>query len=120
MSSALLAPLARLSERPMPTIPDWELQRARARGYLADICATRKPSNDSAAREMRRAGGAGAAQGGVIRAGTGITNAAGQAFGATGTRLVGSIATGAGAIGRQGYGIARTAAYKLAALRGRA
>ena len=30
------------------------------------------------------------------------------------------MATGAGAMARQGYGAARTAAYKLAALRGRA
>jgi type IV secretion system protein VirB6 len=54
--------------------------------------------------------------GGAIRAGTGLPNAAGRAAGAaavTGARVAGSMA-------RQGYGAARAAAYKLAALRGRA
>jgi type IV secretion system protein VirB6 len=63
------------------------------------------------------------ANGGVIRAGVGLTYAAGQAVGAAGlagARFAGTMATGAGAIVRQGYGYARTAAYKLAALRGRA
>ena len=53
--------------------------------------------------------------GGVIRAGTGLSHATGQAATAsasTGARF-------AGAMARQGYGTARTAAYKLAALRGR-
>jgi type IV secretion system protein VirB6 len=54
--------------------------------------------------------------GGAIRAGAGLPNAAGRAAGAaavTGARSAGSMA-------RQGYGAARAAAYKLAALRGRA
>jgi type IV secretion system protein VirB6 len=61
--------------------------------------------------------------GGVIRAGTGLPHAAGQAVGAAGlagARFAGTMATGASAVVRQGYGYARTAAYKLAALRGRA
>jgi type IV secretion system protein VirB6 len=53
--------------------------------------------------------GAGAA-GGVVRANAGLPYAAGKATGAA----------GAGAVVRQGYGAVRTAAYKLAALRGRA
>lgn len=64
-----------------------------------------------------------AAAGGVIRAGTGIPHAAGRATGAAavaGARFAGTMATGAGAIVRQSYGVARTAAYRLAALRGRA
>ena len=63
------------------------------------------------------------ANGGVIRAGVGLPHAAGQAVGAAslaGARFAGTMATGAGAVVRQGYGYARTAAYKLAALRGRA
>ena len=66
--------------------------------------------------------GAGAA-GGVVRAGAGLPYAAGQATGAAATatgRAAGSMAAGAGAVVRQGYGAVRTAAYKLAALRGRA
>lgn len=74
-----------------------------------------------------RAAGAGgrsgaAAAGGVIRAGAGVANTAGQAVGAAGAlgaRATGAAASGAGAVGRQGYALARTAAYKLAALRGR-
>ena len=53
--------------------------------------------------------------GGVIRAGTGLSHVAGQATAAStsaGSRFAGSMA-------RQSYGVARTAAYKLAALRGR-
>ena len=64
-----------------------------------------------------------AAAGGVIRAGAGLPQAAGRAAGAAavaGTRFAGTMATGAGAIARQGYGVARAAAYKLAAQRGRA
>ncbi len=53
-----------------------------------------------------------AAAGGVIQAGAGLPHAAGQAMGA--------VATGTGAIANRGYGLARAAAYKLAALRGRA
>ena len=66
--------------------------------------------------------GAGAA-GGVVRAGAGLPYAAGQATGAAATatgRAAGTMAAGAGAAVRQGYGAMRTAAYKLAALRGRA
>lgn len=64
-----------------------------------------------------------AAAGGVVRAGAGIPHAAGRATGAmavAGARFAGTMATGAGAMVRQGYGVARAAAYKLAALRGRA
>jgi type IV secretion system protein VirB6 len=64
-----------------------------------------------------------AAGGGVVRAGTGLTHAAGHATGAAAVatgRFAGSMAAGAGAVVRQGYGAVRTAAYKLAALRGRA
>jgi type IV secretion system protein VirB6 len=57
-----------------------------------------------------RAAGAGAA-GGVIRAGAGAAGAAGLATGA--------VASGAGGLARRGVAYARTAAYKLAALRGR-
>ncbi len=64
--------------------------------------------------------GAGAATaGGVIRAGAGLPFAAGQAAG-VGGRFATGMATGAGNLARQGYGAVRTAAYKLAALRGRA
>lgn len=69
-----------------------------------------------------RGAGPGAA-GGVIRAGAGLPHAAGRATGAAavaGARFAGSMASGAGAMARQGYGVARAAAYKLAALRGRA
>jgi type IV secretion system protein VirB6 len=69
----------------------------------------------SAARGAAVAGGAG----GVVRAGAGLPHAAGAAATATG-RFAGTMATGAGAVVRQGYGAVRTAAYKLAALRGRA
>ena len=61
-----------------------------------------------------RSGGPSAA-GGVIRAGTGVSHATGQATAASasaGSRFAGTMA-------RQSYGVARTAAYKLAALRGR-
>lgn len=64
-----------------------------------------------------------AAAGGVIRPGVGMAHAAGAATGAmarAGMRTAGTMATGVGAIARQGYGVARMAAYKLAALRGRA
>lgn len=59
---------------------------------------------------------AGAATGGVIQAGTGLPRAAGAVAG----RIAGSAATNASAVVRSGYGSVRTAAYKLAALRGRA
>jgi type IV secretion system protein VirB6 len=64
-----------------------------------------------------------AVAGGVIRAGAGLPAAAGRATPAlavASTRFGGTLATGAGAMVRQGYGVARAAAYKLAALRGRA
>lgn len=64
-----------------------------------------------------------AAAGGVVRAGAGIPHAAGRATGAmaaAGARFAGTMATGAGAMARQGYGVARAAAYKLAAMRARA
>jgi type IV secretion system protein VirB6 len=64
-----------------------------------------------------------AAGGGVLRAGAGLPHAAGMATGAAavvGARFAGSMAASAGAVVRQGYGAVRTAAYKLAALRGRA
>ena len=63
------------------------------------------------------------AAGGVVRAGAGLPYAAGQATGAAAAatgRAAGTMAAGAGAVVRQGYGAVRTAAYKLAALRGRA
>ncbi|MGE4049687.1 MAG: type IV secretion system protein [Piscinibacter sp.] len=74
------------------------------------------------ASSARGAGAAGAA-GGVVRAGAGMPYAAGQATGAAAAatgRAAGTMAAGAGAVVRQGYGAVRTAAYKLAALRGRA
>ena len=76
----------------------------------------------SSASSARGAGAAGAA-GGVVRAGAGLPYAAGQATGAAAAatgRAAGTMAAGAGAVIRQGYGAVRTAAYKLAALRGRA
>jgi type IV secretion system protein VirB6 len=70
-----------------------------------------------------RGAGAAATAGGVVRAGAGVPYAAGRATGAAavaGARFAGTMAAGAGAIARQGYGAVRAAAYKLAALRGRA
>jgi len=67
--------------------------------------------------------GTAGATGGVVRAGAGLPYAAGHATGAAATatgRAAGAMAAGAGAAVRQGYGAVRTAAYKLAALRGRA
>jgi type IV secretion system protein VirB6 len=69
-----------------------------------------------------RGAGAASAAGGVIRAGAGLPHSAGRAIGTltgSGARAAGSMAAGAGALARQGYGAVRTAAYKLAALRGR-
>ena len=66
--------------------------------------------------------GAGAAAGGVIRSGAGLPHAAGVATGAAavaGARFAGTMATGAGAVARGAYGQVRTAAYRLAAMRGR-
>lgn len=63
-----------------------------------------------------------AAAGGAIQAGAGLPYSAGRATGmaaaATG-RAAANVATGAVTIARAGYQGARTAAYKLAALRGR-
>jgi type IV secretion system protein VirB6 len=74
------------------------------------------------ASAARGAGAAGAA-GGVVRAGAGLPHAAGRATGAAavaGGRFAGTMATGAAAFARQGITAARVAAYRLAALRGRA
>jgi type IV secretion system protein VirB6 len=75
-------------------------------------------------RSASAARGAGpAAAGGVVRAGAGLPHAAGRVTGAAAAatgRLAGTMAAGTGAVVRQGYGAVRTAAYKLAALRGRA
>jgi type IV secretion system protein VirB6 len=76
----------------------------------------------SGLRSASAARGAGAA-GGVVRAGAGLPYVAGQATGAAAAatgRFAGTMAAGAGAVVRQGYGAVRTAAYKLAAFRGRA
>jgi type IV secretion system protein VirB6 len=73
------------------------------------------------ASAARNVGAAGAA-GGVVRAGAGLPYAAGRATGAAaaaGARVAGTMATGATAIAREGYGAVRVAAYKLAALRAR-
>lgn len=67
-------------------------------------------------------GGAAGAGGGVVRAGVGIPYATGRAAGAVATvagGIASTAATGAGALARHGYGAVRTAAYKLAAMRGR-
>jgi type IV secretion system protein VirB6 len=73
---------------------------------------------------MRSARGPGsAAAGGVVRAGAGLPYTAGRAAGAAAAatgRFAGAMSSGPGAVARQGYGAVRTAAYKLAALRGRA
>jgi type IV secretion system protein VirB6 len=69
-----------------------------------------------------RSSGAAAAAGGVVRAGTGLPYAAGRAAASaasTGSRFAGPMATGAAVFARQGFTAARTAAYRLAALRGR-
>jgi len=58
----------------------------------------------------------------VIRAGTGLPYAAGKATrsaASAGARFAGTMATGAGAMARGAYTGVRTAAYRLAALRGR-
>jgi type IV secretion system protein VirB6 len=57
----------------------------------------------------------------VIRSGTGLPYAAGamtRSAGTAGARLAGTMATGVGAIARGTYSGVRTAAYRLAALRG--
>jgi len=75
-------------------------------------------------RASRSAGAsaAPAAAGGVIRSGTGLPYAAGKATrsaASAGGRFAGTMATGAGAMARGAYTGVRTAAYRLAALRGR-
>lgn len=70
-----------------------------------------------------RSGAAAAAAGGIIRAGAGLPYAAGRfasAPASTGSRLAGSVAAGIGAAATRGGRAVRSAAYKLAALRGRA
>jgi type IV secretion system protein VirB6 len=60
--------------------------------------------------------------GGVGRAGTGLPFAAGRTVGAVAaatSQAAGTMAAGAAFVARRGYTNARTAAYKLAALRGR-
>lgn len=66
-----------------------------------------------------RNAGAASATGGVIRAGTGLPFAAGRAVGAA-ARLAAGPATRGSAGANPGFGAVRTAAYRLAALRGRA
>ncbi len=64
----------------------------------------------------------GPAAGGVVRAGAGLPYAAGQATAAAAMatgRAAGTVATGAAVAARYGLQAVRTAAYKLAALRGR-
>jgi type IV secretion system protein VirB6 len=75
-------------------------------------------------RATRSAGTAGATAtaGGAIRAGTGLPYAAGKATSSAasaGARFAGTIATGAGAVASGAFTGVRTAAYRLAALRGR-
>lgn len=67
-----------------------------------------------------RSGGApsGGSQGGVVQTGTGAAYGAG-ALGAAGGHWAAGAMRGTAAVARQGYAHARTAAYKLAALRGR-
>ena len=75
------------------------------------------------ARSPSSAAAAAGSSGGVIRAGAGMSHSAGVATGraaVVGARFAGTMATGAGAIVRGTYGQARLAAYRLAALRGRA
>lgn len=70
-----------------------------------------------------RSAGLSAAAGGVVRPGSGLAHAAGHATtsaAAAGGRFGGSMAAGAAAMARQGYAATRTAAFRLAALRGRA
>ncbi len=79
----------------------------------------------SGLRSASAARGAGATGtgGGIVRAGTGLPYAAGRATAAAATSTglaAGAMAAGAAHFARRGYGAARTAAYKLAAMRGRA
>jgi type IV secretion system protein VirB6 len=74
-----------------------------------------------AATSATRSGSSASAAGGVIRRGAASALALGGmgAATATGTRLANGTSSGGRAAMRQGYGYARTAAYRLAALRGR-
>jgi type IV secretion system protein VirB6 len=65
----------------------------------------------SGLRSSSRGASAAAGAGGVIRSGVGLPHATGAAVGTTGRH--------ASAMAQRGYGAARSAAYKLAALRGR-
>lgn len=70
-----------------------------------------------------RSAGLSTAAGGVVRPGSGLAHAAGHATtsaASAGGRFAGSMAAGAAAMARQGYAATRAAAYRLAALRGRA
>lgn len=70
-----------------------------------------------------RSAGPSAAAGGVVRSGSGLAHAAGHATtsaASAGGRFAGTMAAGAAAMARQGYAATRTAAFRLAALRGRA
>jgi len=83
---------------------------------VAGLRASRSPSAATATTQT-------GATGGVIRAGSGVPHAAGVATGrvaVAGARFAGTMATGASAIVRGAYTQARAAAYRLAALRGRA
>jgi len=73
-------------------------------------------------RASRSAAPATASAGGVIRGGTGLPYAAGKATSSAasaGARFAGAMAIGASAMTRGAYTGVRTAAYRLAALRGR-
>ena len=74
------------------------------------------------ARSGATSGAAAASSGGVIRAGAGVPYAVGKATGSAanaGARFAGNMVTGAAAVARASYSGARTAAYRLAAMRGR-
>ena len=76
----------------------------------------------SASRSGGSSAAAVGAAGGVVRAGTGLPYAAGQATrsaASAGARFSGTMATGTGAVARGAYTGVRTAAYRLAAMRGR-
>jgi type IV secretion system protein VirB6 len=73
-------------------------------------------------RSSRASASGAAVSGGAIHAGAGVPYAAGRATrsaASAGARLAGTMATGAGAVARGAYTGARTAAYRLAAMRGR-
>ena len=75
-----------------------------------------------ASRSDGSSAAAAATAGGIVRAGAGLPYAAGQATRSAayaGARFAGTMATGAGAVARGAYTGVRTAAYRLAAMRGR-